>query len=88
MLFLFTADLVIRQKIVVSHKDFHKLKTAKFDLFRTCYHAGFPVWGQTASEYNRLPGGFFCLFLGKQVDYQPPRWPERRQWQPYIAEYP
>ena len=54
------------KKIVVTHGDFHKLKNAKFDLFRACYHAGFPAWRQTAREYRKLPGGFFCRFWSKR----------------------
>ncbi|MDE7261584.1 MAG: hypothetical protein K2N78_05920, partial [Oscillospiraceae bacterium] len=41
------------------------IKNAKFDLFRAHYHAGFPALRQTAREYRKLLGGFFCRFKSK-----------------------
>jgi len=43
---------------------------------------------QNARKLRKLPGAFFCRFLGKQINYPPLHWLERRRWQAYIAEYP
>ena len=65
----------LAKKIVASHEDFHILKTAKSDLFRACYHAGFPAWKKTAREYSKLSGGFFCRFKSKWPTLQRCRGP-------------
>ena len=75
------------QKIVVPHEDYPRIKTAKIDLFRTCYPADNPAGRQTAREYRKLSGGFFCRFRSKYACILRCRGPPRKSESPSHLDF-
>ena len=67
--------------------DCYRIKTAKFDLFRTCYPADNPAGRQTAREYRKLYGGFFCRFRSKYACILRCRGPPRKSESPSHLDF-
>ena len=64
-----------------------RIKTAKSDLFRTCYPADNPAGRQTAREYRKLSGGFFCRFRSKYACILRCRGPPRKSESPSHLDF-
>lgn len=75
------------KKTVAVYEDFHKLKTAKFDLFRRRYPAECPAGRQTAREFSKLSGGFFCRFRSKYAGFLRCRGPPRKSETPSHSDF-